>query len=48
LSDADLANVAERSRQVERDFAAGAFGTTSIIAVALIVALIIVLAVVFG
>jgi CHASE3 domain sensor protein len=48
LSDADLANVAERSRQVDRDFAVGAFGTTVIIAVALIVVLIIVLAVVFG
>jgi hypothetical protein len=43
-----LANVAERSRQVDRDFAAGAFGTTLIIAVAPIVVLMIVLAVVSG
>jgi hypothetical protein len=47
LSDEDLAKVAERSRRVESDFAAGSLKSTLIIAIVLIVVLIIVLSIVF-
>ncbi len=47
LSDEDLARVAERSRQVESEFAAGGLKSTLIIAIVLIVVLIIVLSIVF-
>lgn len=47
LSDEDLAKVAERSRQVESEFAAGGLKSTLIIAIVLIVILIIVLSIVF-
>ena len=47
LSDEDLARVAERSRQVESEFAAGGLKSTLIIAIVLIVILIIVLSIVF-
>jgi hypothetical protein len=47
LSDDDLATVAEKSRQADRDFAAGGLSQTLIIVIALIVILIVVLAIVF-
>jgi hypothetical protein len=47
LSDADLAKVAERSRQAESDFAAGGLKATLIIVIILIVILIVVLSLVF-
>jgi hypothetical protein len=47
LSDDDLATVAEKSRQADRDFAAGGLSQTLIIVIVLIVILIIVLALVF-
>jgi CHASE3 domain sensor protein len=47
LSDEDLAKVAERSRRVEGEFAAGGLKSTLIIAIVLIVVLIIVLSIVF-
>ena len=47
LSDEDLARVAERSRRVEGEFAAGGLKSTLIIAIVLIVVLIIVLSIVF-
>jgi hypothetical protein len=47
LSDEDLAKVAEKSRQADRDFAAGGLTQTLIIVIALIVILIIVLSLVF-
>ncbi|MGC1907922.1 MAG: PA2779 family protein [Candidatus Acidiferrum sp.] len=47
LSDEDLAKVAEKSRQADRDFAAGGLTATLIIVIVLIVILIIVLALVF-
>jgi hypothetical protein len=47
LSDDDLATVAEKSRQADRDFAAGGLSHTLIIVIVLIVILIIVLAIVF-
>jgi hypothetical protein len=47
LSDEDLAKIAERSQQVESDFAAGSLKSTLIIAIVLIVTLIIVLSIVF-
>ena len=47
LSDEDLAKVADRSRQVESDFAAGGFKSTLIIGIVLIVVLIVVLSVIF-
>jgi hypothetical protein len=47
LSDDDLANVAQRSRQADADFAAGSLKATLIIVIALIIILIIVLALVF-
>ena len=47
LSDDDLANVAQRSRQAEADFAAGGLSQTLIIVIVLIVILIVVLALVF-
>jgi hypothetical protein len=47
LSDDDLANVAERSRQADHDFAAGGLTQTLVIVIVLIVILIVVLALVF-
>ena len=47
LSDDDLANVAQRSRQADADFAAGGLSQTLIIVIVLIVILIVVLALVF-
>lgn len=47
LSDEDLAKVAEKSRQADRDFAAGGLTATLIIVIVLIVILIIVLSLVF-
>jgi hypothetical protein len=47
LNDADLAKVAERSRQAETDFAAGGLKSTLIIAIILILVLILVLSLVF-
>jgi hypothetical protein len=47
LSDDDLATVAEKSRQADRDFAAGGLSQTLIIVIVLIVILIVVLALVF-
>jgi hypothetical protein len=48
LSDDDLANVAQRSRQADADFAAGGLTATLIIVIVCVVVLIIVLAAVFG
>jgi CHASE3 domain sensor protein len=47
LSDDDLANVAQKSRQADADFAAGGLSQTLIIVIVLIVILIVVLALVF-
>lgn len=47
LSDADLSRIADRSRQAEKDFAAGGLGSTLIIAIVLIIVLAIVLSAVF-
>ncbi len=47
LSDEDLTKIAERSRQVQGDFAAGGLTSTLIIAIVLIVVLIVVLSIVF-
>ena len=47
LSDDDLATIAEKSRQADRDFAAGGLSQTLIIVIVLIVILIVVLALVF-
>lgn len=47
LSDDDLATVAEKSRQADRDFAAGGLSQTLIIVIILIVILIVVLSLVF-
>jgi CHASE3 domain sensor protein len=47
LNDDDLANVAQKSREADRDFAAGGLTHTLIIVIVLIVILIIVLALVF-
>jgi hypothetical protein len=47
LSDDDLANVAQKSRQADADFAAGGLSQTLIIVIILIVILIVVLALVF-
>jgi len=47
LSDDDLANVAQKSRDADRDFAAGGLSQTLIIVIVLIVILIVVLALVF-
>jgi CHASE3 domain sensor protein len=47
LSDDDLANVAQRSRLADADFAAGSLKATLIIVIALIIILIVVLALVF-
>src|SRR3984957_13267910 len=47
LSDEDLANVAQKSRQADRDFAAGGLTQTLIIVIVLIVILIVVLSLVF-
>ncbi len=47
LSDADLAKVAEKSREADRDFAAGGLKATLIIVIVLIVILIVVLSLVF-
>jgi hypothetical protein len=47
LSDDDLANVAQKSRQADADFAAGGLKATLIIVIVLIVILIVVLALVF-
>ena len=47
LSDDDLTNVAQRSRQADADFAAGGLTQTLIIVIVLIVILIVVLALVF-
>jgi hypothetical protein len=47
LSDKDLENVAERSRQAQADFAAGGLGRTMIIVIVLIVILIVTLSLVF-
>jgi hypothetical protein len=47
LSDDDLANVAQKSRQADVDFAAGGLKATLIIVIALIIILIVVLALVF-
>jgi hypothetical protein len=47
LSDDDLATVAEKSRQANRDFAAGGLTQTLIIVIVLIVILIVVLTLVF-
>ena len=47
LSDEDLANVAQKSRQADRDFAAGGLTQTLIIVIVLIVILIVVLSIVF-
>ena len=47
LSDDDLANVAQKSRQADADFAAGGLKATLIIVIALIIILIVVLALVF-
>ncbi len=47
LSDDDLANVAQRSRQADADFAAGGLTATLIIVIVCIVVLIVVLALVF-
>jgi hypothetical protein len=48
LSDDDLANVAQRSRQADADFAAGGLTATLIIVIVCVVVLIVVLAAVFG
>ena len=47
LSDDDLANVAQKSRQADADFAAGGLTATLIIVIVCIVVLIVVLAIVF-
>jgi CHASE3 domain sensor protein len=47
LSDDDLSNVAQRSRQADADFAAGGLTATLIIVIVCIVVLIVVLALVF-
>ena len=47
LSDEDLAKVAEKSRQADKDFAAGGLTQTLIIVIVLIVILIVVLSLVF-
>jgi CHASE3 domain sensor protein len=47
LSDDDLANVAQKSRQADADFAAGGLTATLIIVIVCIVVLIVVLALVF-
>jgi CHASE3 domain sensor protein len=48
LSDDDLSNVAQRSRQADADFAAGGLTATLIIVIVCIIVLIVVLSVVFG
>jgi hypothetical protein len=48
LNDADLAKIAERSRDAQKDFAAGGLSTRVLIVIILIVILIIALAAVFG
>ena len=47
LSDADLARIADRSRDAQREFAAGGIGMTLLIAIILIVVLAVVLKLVF-
>jgi CHASE3 domain sensor protein len=47
LSDEDLAKIAARSRQAEKDFAAGGLTATLIIVIVLIVVLVVVLSLVF-
>jgi cobalamin biosynthesis Mg chelatase CobN len=47
LSDDDLAQIAQRSRQAQSDFAAGGLTSTLIVAIVLIVVLIVVLSIVF-